>query len=205
MTRTHAILLKFAGTLADEATLAAALATVARQSGLAVSSLHAHAKVGEGDDELYAYLELSEAQQLSAADAARVAGIARGLPPLSGLAVEAVRLTRMFEAQGASSGERAPYHYIVETDFAEGWMDEIVCWYDGEHMPGLAAVPGAVRAQRYINHDGAPRSLACYDLVSTDTLGCPPWLAIRYTEWSDRVRPNFRKTKRTMFRTLFLI
>ena len=205
MTRTHAILLKFAGTLADEATLAAALATVARQSGLAVASLHGHAKEGEGGDELYAYLELSEAQELSATDAARIAEIARGLPPLSGLAVEAVRLTRMFEAQGAASGERAPYHYIVETDFAEGWMDEIVRWYDSEHMPGLAAVPGAVRAQRYINHDGAPRSLACYDLVSTDTLGCPPWLAIRYTEWSDRVRPNFRNTKRTMFRTLFLI
>jgi hypothetical protein len=45
-------------------------------------------------------------------------------------------------------------------------------------------------------------ALACYDLVSPDTLGCPPWLAIRYTGWSDKVRPNFRNTKRTMFRTL---
>ncbi len=202
MTGTHAILLKFTGTLGDEAILAAALATVARQSGLEVANLHGHAKEGEGGNELYAYLELSAAQELSAADTTRVAGIARNLPPFSGLTVEAARLTRMFETQGASSGERAPYHYIVETDSAEGWMDEIIRWYDSEHMPGLAAVPGAVRAQRYINLDGAPRSLACYDLVTTDTLGCPAWLAIRFTEWSDRVRPNFRNTKRTMFRSL---
>lgn len=200
MTQTHAILLKCSGTPSDDGAVAAALAHVAVHSGLPVSGLHAHA-VGSGD-ELYAYLELREPQDLSAADAMRIAKLACGLPPLADLVVQAARLTRMFDAPGASSGQRAPFHYIVETDTADGWMDEIVRWYDTEHMPGLAAVSGSVRAQRFINHDAGPQSLACYDLVTPDTLGCPPWLAIRYTEWSDRVRPNFRNTKRTMFRTL---
>ena len=200
MTQTHAILLKCSGALRDDADLAAALLEVAVHSDLPVAGLHAHA-VGSGD-ELYAYLELREAQELSAADAARIADVARGLPALADLSIQAARLTRMFEGPGASSGERAPFHYIVETDSADGWMDEIVRWYDTEHMPGLASVPGCVRAQRFISHDGGPLSLACYDLVTPDTLGCPPWLAIRYTAWSDRVRPNFRNTKRTMFRTL---
>ena len=200
MTQTHAILLKCTGTLRDDAALADALGQLAGQSALPVSCLHAHA-VADGS-ELYAYLEFGEPQELSAADAARIADVAGTLPAFADLDVQAARLTRMFVGPGASSGEHAAFHYIVETDTADGWMDEIVRWYDTEHMPGLAAVPGSVRAQRYINHDGGPRSLASYDLVTPETLGCPPWLAIRYTAWSDRVRPNFRNTKRTMFRTL---
>jgi hypothetical protein len=39
-------------------------------------------------------------------------------------------------------------------------------WYEQEHLPGLASVPGTVRA----------------------------------TPWSDRVRPTFVNTRRTMFR-----
>jgi hypothetical protein len=203
VTQTHTILLKLNGALPDDGVLAAALKQVAARSALDVSDLHAH--VLSTRDELYAYLELREAQELTAADAARVGETALALPAFAGLAdltIEAARLTRMFEAPGASSGERAPFHYIVETDAADGWLDEMMRWYDTEHMPGLAAVPGNVRAQRYLNQDGGPRSLACYDLVTPDTLGSPPWLAVRHTAWSDRVRPNFRNTKRTMFSTL---
>jgi len=200
MTTTHTILLKCSGTLRDDNAVAAALIQVAERSALPVSGLHAHA--AESGNELYAYFELREPGALDAADASRIAAIASDIPALREIEVTAARLTRMADMPGASRNERAPFHYIVETDAAEGWMDEIIRWYDTEHMPGLAAVPGCVRAQRFINHDGGPRSLACYDLVTPDTLGCPPWLAIRYTAWSDRVRPNFRNTKRTMFRTL---
>lgn len=200
MTTTHTVLLKCSGTLRDDNALAAALAQVAGESGLPLAGLHTHAV--ESGSELYAYFDLKEPAGLNAADATRIAKLAGGMPSLGKLDVTAARLTRMADMPGASRNERAPFHYIVETDAAEGWMDEIIRWYDTEHMPGLAAVPGCVRAQRFINHDGGPRSLACYDLVTPDTLGCPPWLAIRYTAWSDRVRPNFRNTKRTMFRTL---
>lgn len=200
MTTIHAILLKCTGPLREDNALAKAVAALVEQSALPVANLHAHAV--ESRNELYAYLELREPMDLNAANVTTVERIARGIPALGTLDVKAARLTRVADAAGASAGERAPFHYIVETDAAEGWMDEIVRWYDTEHMPGLAAVPGCVRAQRFINHDGGPRSLACYDLVTPETLGCPPWLAIRYTGWSDRVRPNFRNTKRTMFRTL---
>jgi len=44
-----------------------------------------------------------------------------------------------------------------------------------------------------------PRYYACYDLVSLQTMGSAPWLAVRATAWSDRVRPAFRNTKRTLF------
>lgn len=53
---------------------------------------------------------------------------------------------------------------------------------------------------RYRDVDGHPRYLACYDLVRPEILGSPPWLAVRATPWSDRVRPTFVNTRRTMFR-----
>jgi hypothetical protein len=108
------------------------------------------------------------------------------------------RLRLALDLAGHSSGSQPRQHYVVETDPETGWDEEIARWYRDEHMPGLAAVPGCILAQRYDNLDGGPRSLACYDLVTADTLGSPPWLAVRHTEWSSRTRPHFTNTRRTM-------
>ncbi|EGI76479.1 hypothetical protein [Hylemonella gracilis] len=112
------------------------------------------------------------------------------------------RLEKRLDVPGVSQGQEPHAHYVVETDADEGWMEEIERWYAVEHLPGLASVPGCIRAQRWTNHDGGPRSLACYDLVSESTLGSVPWLAVRGTPWSDRTRPHFRNTRRTMFQPL---
>lgn len=109
------------------------------------------------------------------------------------------RLEKVFDATGHTGAETPVFHYVVEMDPDAGWMPEIARWYDTEHMPGLAAVPGCIHAMRFLNHDHGPLSLACYDLVSTQTLGSPPWLAVRGTAWSDITRPHFTNTKRTMF------
>ena len=109
-------------------------------------------------------------------------------------------LELLCEIRGASASEPAPFHYVVETDVLETQESDFNAWYDREHLPGLAAVPGTVRALRYRNLDDGPRYLACYDLTRPETLGSPPWLAVRGTPWSERVRPAFRNTRRTMFR-----
>jgi len=101
---------------------------------------------------------------------------------------------------GASAGQTATRHYFVETDVDSGWADEMDRWYSQEHLPGLAAVPGTVTARRFINHDSGPRSHGCYALVTEDALNSPPWLAVRGTEWSSRVRPHFVNTRRDMMR-----
>ncbi len=109
------------------------------------------------------------------------------------------RLEKVFDIKGHSSAETPACHYVVEMDPDTGWMPEIARWYDTEHMPGLAAVPGCVHALRMLNHDHGPLSLACYDLTTRQTLDSPPWLAVRGTAWSDITRPHFTHTKRTMF------
>lgn len=116
--------------------------------------------------------------------------------------VRVARLENVFERAGFSCAETPAFHYVVEMDPDTGWMPEITRWYDTEHMPGLAAVPGCIHAMRMLNHDQGPLSLACYDLVTEQTLGSPPWLAVRATAWSDITRPHFTHTQRSMFEVI---
>ena len=110
------------------------------------------------------------------------------------------RLQCLQALDGASTGQPAPFHYVVETDVLAGHDDDLNAWYEQEHLPGLASVPGTVRAARYLDPAGFPRYYACYDLASPDIVGSPAWLAVRGTAWSARVRPAFRNTRRTLFR-----
>lgn len=129
--------------------------------------------------------------------------VAGNTPPMltpQGVANEWRRLACLQEVQGASAGQVASHHYVVETDVLPEFEDDLNAWYAQEHLPGLAAVPGTVRAARYIDAAGSPRYYACYDLAAAETLGSPEWLAVRATPWSSRVRPAFRNTRRTMFR-----
>jgi len=152
-------------------------------------------------DEGYAYVDVT-------ADEAPIAPLARLVASLQAAlhrvlpGVKVTRLAAMASVAGASSGEAAPWHYVVETDVLPEREADFNAWYEQEHLPGLASVPGTVRATRYRNVDGHPRYHACYDLVRPETLGSPPWLAVRGTAWSSRVRPAFVNTRRTMFRRI---
>lgn len=147
----------------------------------------------------YLYFELGSPQPLSADQAVQAerrlqsAGIA-GLA-----ACELSRLQLVMHCIGPANGEATPVHYAVEMDPEVGWEDDLFAWYDEEHLPGLAAVAGTAQAFRYLNLDHGPLSLACYDLVDAEVMGCPAWLAVRGTDWSERVRPHFTNTRRSMF------
>lgn len=101
--------------------------------------------------------------------------------------------------KGKADRASAPNRYVVEMDPESGWSEELFSWYDQEHLPGLASVPGCVSATRCINLDHSPHSFAFYDLMNPEVLGCEAWLNVRNTAWSDRVRPHFTNVKRTMF------
>jgi hypothetical protein len=113
-----------------------------------------------------------------------------------------LRLQGLAEFAGASHGQAVTHHYVVETDVESQHEAELNDWYQNEHMPGLAAVPGTVRARRYLRTEGRPKWVACYDLTSPETLSRPEWLAVRHTDWSSKVRPLFQNTYRTMYRLI---
>lgn len=147
----------------------------------------------------------------------RVTVYLRGLPPSTDIAaargivrerlrrladgeIEVSRLAGVRIYPGASYEATPNYHYVVRTDVEPGGEKELERWYDEEHMPSLAAVPGVVLAQRLVSLDESPRYYACYDLTTPEVLKSPPWLAVRGTDWSGRVRPTFRHTRRIMSR-----
>ena len=108
---------------------------------------------------------------------------------------------------GASSGEAAPYHYVVETDVRPEAAEDLNAWYEQEHLPGLAAVPGNVRSRRLVatNADGTERSLACYDVTTPAIKEHPAWLAVRATEWSGRARAHFQNSCRIMCERIYAL
>lgn len=165
------------------------------------SGLHLQRLACTQDGAAYLYARLPQRTLLGEEALPPLAtALGQGIPAARDICVS--RLQQVYTAPGQSRDASPVFHYVVETDPETGWREELERWYDEEHMPGLASVPGCILAQRYYNHDQGPLSLACYDLVSEQVLGSPPWLAVRGTAWSDIVRPHFTNTKRTMFRAL---
>lgn len=149
----------------------------------------------------YVHLELAQPEPLGK-EVPRTLERAFAATLPAGVSPRVSRLERMLEIPGQPSTAQAAFHYAVEMDPESGWMSELSRWYDTEHLPGLASVPGTLRAMRLLNHDHGPLSLAWYDLVDEATMGSPAWLAVRGTPWSSQMRPHFTNTKRTMMRVI---
>jgi len=66
-------------------------------------------------------------------------------------------------------------------------------WYDNEHIPRLAAVPGALMARRFrspgqgIAGAGAHRYVAIYHLADADVCKSPAWKEAAMTPWTKKM------------------
>jgi hypothetical protein len=81
--------------------------------------------------------------------------------------------------------------------------DDFNAWYNEEHLPALAAVPGTLAARRYRSQEvdgGTHRYVAIYHLQSPDVVRSKSWMAAVDTPWSARVRPHFRDRIRILTR-----
>ena len=76
-------------------------------------------------------------------------------------------------------------------------------WYDDEHIPALAGVPGTLAARRFRSGpdpDGTHRYVALYHLESPDVTRSGAWKQAIDTPWSARIRPAFRDRLRILAR-----
>jgi hypothetical protein len=97
----------------------------------------------------------------------------------------------------------APFLYTVELDIAEADLPAIFEWYEKEHLPMLTSCPGCIGGTRYRRLDGgAPNLLAAYRFERPEVNQTPEWEKARSTEWTERVRPFFRQSRRYMRRLL---
>lgn len=102
----------------------------------------------------------------------------------------------------------APWLYIVHTDIPDHIVDEYNAWYDSEHLPRCAAIPGVLRARRYASTgilggagDG-PRYLTAYELAGPDVWDSPAALQARKTPWTEKMRSLFSNTRRALYRLI---
>jgi hypothetical protein len=68
--------------------------------------------------------------------------------------------------------------------------EEFTAWYDTEHIPERANVPGFKTALRFVALSGYPRFMAIYDLDHVSVLDSPEYLAVsgaNFSPWTKRV------------------
>ena len=67
-------------------------------------------------------------------------------------------------------------------------------WYNAEHLPQLAAVPGVLCARRYAStaSDRERQYLALYHMTGPEVPRSDAWTKAADTEWTRRMRPHFR-------------
>jgi hypothetical protein len=73
-------------------------------------------------------------------------------------------------------------------------------WYDKEHIPALAAVPGVLCARRFRGTAGNRRYVALYHLASPDVVESAEWKQARQSDWTSRLQPHFRDHLRLVLR-----
>jgi hypothetical protein len=89
-------------------------------------------------------------------------------------------------------------------DVAPGSEGEFDQWHLREHIPERVAVPGFLRARRYVTLGGPPSYFYFYETESLDTLQSPAYLARLGdpTPWTRRTMPLVRNNVRTACRVI---
>jgi hypothetical protein len=78
---------------------------------------------------------------------------------------------------------------------------EFNAWYDTEHVPALARVPGVLCARRYRTSGGNPKYLALYHLAAPGVVDSPEWKrASESTAMPQRVRDQISNRLRLVCR-----
>jgi hypothetical protein len=77
--------------------------------------------------------------------------------------------------------------FFVCGDVPAEYEAEFNRWYDTEHIALLSAVPGVLRARRFLDPGGKPRYIALYDLANADVPGSAAWGAALATPWAKRI------------------
>jgi hypothetical protein len=73
-------------------------------------------------------------------------------------------------------------------------------WYDKEHIPALAAVPGVLCARRFRGTSGNRKYVALYHLATPAVVESAEWKQARQSDWTSRLQPHFRDHLRLVCR-----
>jgi len=155
-----------------------------------VSARRWQAELRPGEGKYLATYELVSPRVLQTRE--YLAHVGEGLTPWSKRMLGGCTLFRRWACEQINPGTAMPSMmshalFVAIGDVPVEWEDEFNLWYDEEHLPMLARVPGVLRARRFRDPHGDPRYVALYDLADAAVVDHPAWAAALATEWSRRM------------------
>ena len=109
---------------------------------------------------------------------------------------------RLIFTAGEAPAKDAPYVYIVKMDIPADVEQDFNDWYNKEHAPGLASVPGCFRARRFLAADGQPKYMAVYEIETPDVIHGAAWAKARDTAWTEKIRPHMQHLERRVYQLI---
>ena len=87
------------------------------------------------------------------------------------------------------AGKKGKGLFLVWADMPSDVEEDFNRWYNEEHLDELLAIPGVLKAARYVAVSGSPKYLACYELENPEVRDTAEYQKhlIQPTEWSKRV------------------
>ena len=70
--------------------------------------------------------------------------------------------------------------------------EEFNAWYNTVYIPGYLAVPGCLRARRFVVVDGQPKYLTVYEFEHAEVPESGPGTACATQPWSTAIRPHLQ-------------
>ncbi|MEE8291442.1 MAG: DUF4286 family protein [Candidatus Tectomicrobia bacterium] len=164
---------------------------------LAISGFHSAVRYEslKGDPKYLALYELEDASVLETPEYAKLRENAndwdkRITPKLQ---VAARNIYETIFACGDAPNAHTPFLLSVRLDIAPEVEDEFNQWYNEDHLPKLAAVPGVACARRYRSLSGnGTKYLALYELENDQVMNTEAWSKAVNTEWTLKMRPHLK-------------
>jgi hypothetical protein len=106
---------------------------------------------------------------------------------------------------GEDPPQPPPALLMARMDIDTAVEEEFHEWYNNEHAPRLAQVPGCLRVRRFISVEGAPRFGAIYDLISLDVLKSESWIGAHEYERTRHMHKAMSKVVKRSCELIFAL
>lgn len=93
---------------------------------------------------------------------------------------------------GARPAKEPEFALTVRLNTPADQEKEFNAWYDEDHVPALASVPGVYCARRYIAVEGDPKYLAIYEMKDAEIVKTPEWEKARLHGRTAQIRPYLK-------------
>jgi antibiotic biosynthesis monooxygenase (ABM) superfamily enzyme len=109
---------------------------------------------------------------------------------------------RQIFAHGARPGRDAEFVLTVRLNTPADHEADFNAWYNEDHVPALAAVPGVYCARRYVAVEGDPKYLAIYEMREGGIPKTPEWNRARDFGRTAQIRPHLKDLQTVVARRI---